>query len=359
MKRIQLATILFCTQYACITWAMQPLNETDMAEATGQDGITIGLSFPEATISYDQIMMTDDDGFTGQANAASLVVASTTYSATQGVRLFSAATGGATVTQPIAIKIDADAGVGGNKPVMNIHASMPTDLKRIRINPFSIFLASGSDRIHNTTRVYGNVTNYAASGAGSLKNNVREIVRLGTGGIDIIFTDHNATYNPNNVLATNIQLGNTPQGAFLKFTGGSISEINTVSPLQILSYNGANPSNPALNNCTSPGFDGCTTNSIKIGLNLKATNTDTGFRLYDHDGAGSFSGFYMNLTNDGLIVAADGTTDGLDITLSNITIGNAEATNTNTFNGLKNGSIGNIGLTGIKVTDFKTTVKGL
>lgn len=361
---VKLAGLVLLLPLSITSWALEQLDDVSLAEQTGQDGITIGIELPNSSISFDQAVLVDRGGIAGSSthnNTGSLVFAPTFYDSFQGVRLLSTTSGAETAaSMPIKIFLDADA--NGTQPLFNINFMLPADMKRIKIKPFSIFLASGdastsANDIFTTARTRG-VT--AGSGTATAYTNiragVREILRVGGsatgGGIDVVFADYHATDNPNNIVSTNVQLGRAAQGALLRFTGGSIKSISNPASatIQLLSYNGSNPIDPPSN--VEP-------NSIKFDLNIQATNQSTGFRLYDFDGAGGFGGFTMNIPDDGLIFAADGTTDKLDVAINNVVAGLSGSTSSGSFGNLPNGPMGNFGIVGATVTNLKVNVKGM
>lgn len=335
MKIKQLVVALLCTHYACGVSALQPLDEVDLAQATGQDGVSIGLHFPNATISYDQFMLSSDGitgSITGHTNQASLVIAPTTNNSTQGIRLFKA--DGSISSEQIKIHIDADGNAG--KPVANLNMTL-ADTTRIRINPFSIYLASGSTDIFTSRKIDTITSNVTRA-------NVHEIVKFNTHGLDI-------TFKNNETLGVNIQLGNAAQGAMFKLSGTLLCIATNNMCVSGLADDGTNPIE-----MMSVGGS-----SLKLGLKLSATNQTTGFRLHAHNDTGEqFGGVYGVVADQGLVIGAAGTTDKFDLTLSNLTMGDKNATPSSTvFNGLKNGSIGNIGMNGMSITDFKMTVSGM
>lgn len=354
----QLALILFCVQHAGAVWSMQPLAEQELADATGQDGLSIALQFPESTISYDQLILTNRyDRPNTSTQDASLVIAPTTYNTGQGVKLFKNKNNTATDLSANQIEVAMD--VDGNKgnPVANINISL-SDTHRIRLNPFSVYLATGDSSIFSTPRTLGTGTDPLNIRAG-----VHRILEIGSQGLDVLFKN-------NDTLGFNIQLGNVVQGAMIKLTSGSIL---------CIANNGVCTGSTGIDNGNNPiQIHSTGGSSIKLGLKLassdwiKADGTENdsakGFRLYahndnDYDANGivePFGGFYAGIVDQGLLIGASGTTDKFDLTLTNLTMGDAAATpDSNTFNGLKNGSIGNIGLTGIRITDFKATVRGM
>lgn len=362
---VKLAGLVLLLPLSVTSWALEQLDDVSLAEQTGQDGITIGIELLNSSISFDQAVLVDRGGIAGSSthnNTGSLVFAPTFFDSFQGIRMLSTVSGAETAaTKPIKIFLDADA--NGTQPLFNINFSLPEDMKRIKIKPFSIFLASGdastsATDIFTTARTRGvTAGSGTATAYGNIRAGVREIMRVGGsatgGGIDVVFADYHATDNPNNIVSTNVQLGRAAQGALLRFTGGSIKSISTPASanIQLISYNGSNPT-------TAPP-DIAEPNSIKFDLNIQATNQLTGFRLYDFDDIGGFGGFTMNIADDGLIIAADGTTDKLDVAVNNVVAGLSGSTSSGSFGNLPNGSMGNFGIVGATVTNLRVNVKGM
>lgn len=295
--------------------AMDILTEDDLSATTAKEGISVSLAFPNSTISYDQVMLSDSNGIAGSATHAamgSLIVAPTTANNSNGIRLLQA--NGTVATKPVVVTIDADS--NANNPVANIHISMPSDTRRIQMNPFSIYLASGSSNIF---------TNRASN---TLRANVRNLLTIGGNGINL---------NMKDALGVNVQMGNTPQGHMFKFVG-SISCIT-------------NSENCDLSNTIPISINDVSGATMSLGFALKATDSAVGIRL---------NNFYGDIKSGGLILGADGLMDKFDMNLTGITFGSTSgAADPTQFNGLKNGSIGNIGLTGVAVTDFKMTIRGM
>lgn len=296
--------------------AMEQLDDHQMAASTGQDGITIGIQLPNSTISFDQIGLVHIDDRNNPASPrASLVMAPNNYSATQGIRFFTGA--GTSTLQPFTMKIDADS--NGGDPLLNVSFALPTDLERIRISPFSIYIADGSGSVFSSRLTNG-------VGSNTLRAGVTEMVRVGTNGIDIRFK----AADP---IAFNLQLGAEPQGHMFQFTGGSLLQIMSNAPIEVMSLNNG----------------GTTQSSLKLNLDISATNQAVGFRL---------NGFYGDISANGLVIGKDGWTDDLNIRISNIVAGDLPAVSPTVFNGLTNGSMGNIGLEGLRVENLKINVAG-
>ena len=300
--------------------AMEPLDEQQLAAATGQDGITIGIQLPNSTISFNQLGLTHvADRSNPASSRASLVMAPTNYANDQGIQFFNSTTLATPTTQPFTIKVDADSNAGN--PLLNVNFALPTDLERIRINPFSVYIADGSGSIFSSRLTNG-------AGSNTLRAGVTEMLRVGTNGIDIKF-------KASDTVALNVQLGAEAQGHMFQFTGGSVLSVASNSPIELVSKNGA------------------ATSSLQFNLDIRASNqtvSPVGFRL---------AGFYGDLSANGLVIGKDGWTDKLDIRINNIIAGDIPAVPSTAFNGLANGEMGNIGLEGLQIKDLKINVAGM
>ena len=143
----------------------------------------------------------------------------------------------------------------------------------------------------------------------------------------------------NNKPTMNFQLGASPQGHMVMF-GGAIDSICAPSATQA---------------------DGCSFNLVSgatgAKFDLQMTSTDAnGFSL---------NGFYAGIENgagavpDAVVFGHAGTSDKMDLAIKNVMLGDAGLSNPNTFNGLQNGSLGNIGAVGISATNLKMRVSGM
>lgn len=332
MNKLTIAILFFAN--CSSSFAMQAMDDESLTSVTAQDGLNIGIKLPQSTLSFDQFRVVDTDGIEGTTanGAASLVIAPTYYSKNTGIRFLNQSGGAANA--PLSIKVDA--GSNSSQAVANIGILLPSDLRRINISPMSIFLAAGN------TSIYGNVNQSRAINTnGTIRTSggsVHKILEIGNHGLDIVFTAQ--------PVAVNVQLGGEAQGHMFQVASGAITCIananlcdsNTLSssdPIQVFSSGGS---------------------SMKFDFKLSANNQTTGFRLGAFSG---FSGFYGDITQDGLEIGSTGITDKLNINLSNITMGNAGSTDPNQLNGLKNGPMGNVGFNGISVKDLKMTISGL
>lgn len=322
-KSIHLALWLGMALPVTQAWSLQAMDEQSMAGTTGQDGISIGIQLPSSALAFSEAAIIDTNGISGSSThtaTASLVMAPTTYRTTEGVRFFNADTGTTLATQPILIDIDADGGAGGSMPLLNVLVSLPSDLKRIRIDPFSIYAATGATSIFTAARANNTVGTLRPSG-------VTELLRVGNNGLDVIFKSGDP-------VKINFQLATEDQGRFFTITGGNFLQLKNdpANPIQLMSKN-------------------ATVSSLKFNLSLAATNQTTGFSLV---------GFYGDVTAaNGFTFGKSGTTDKIDLVVSDVVAGTSGLSNAGSFAGLKNASIGSVGLIGATVSNLKVNVKGL
>ena len=325
-NKLRLLTVLVLSLPAVNAFALQPLSDDALAESTGQDGITIGIGAVNGVIGFDEIGLTDTDGlsdpfYSGDYNKPASI-SYITQGSGAGIGFYSGVTGSTPITQPLSFIVDAD-GNGSNR-VLNAGIKLSSALTRINLSPFSISLKHTSDPIP------------AAGGnpAVSAKNYRRDLLQVGGSGIDILL-------NSGSAVGINLQLGAEPQGHMFVFTGGQIKEIRNdpSSPIQVLSYSAA-----CSTTCVS-------SSSLNFNFNLKANAASTnGIQL---------AGMYVDINSEGLTLGKTGPLDKFDFTLSNLVAGKLDELDTNTFDGLKNGSMGNFGVIGATVTNLKVNVKGM
>lgn len=165
-------------------WATQPLNDEELSNLTGQDGLTISI-VPTGPIQAE-VIYHDNDGLTntdlgGTGKAGAVILGTADGKSNNPLSLSS---GSANIN--IILKIDADTGTGTDGAFVNVGVSLPQDLT---INTGDIWV-----------------------GASKQKNGA---VRGYTDAVKIL--DNMKVYISN--LNTNIQLGSTPQGGLLKMKG--------------------------------------------------------------------------------------------------------------------------------------------
>lgn len=176
LKKLALVTAMFAATSGA--YAMEALDEDAMAAATGQDGISIGLS---TSASLD-VIIHDNDGFAAAPNSGAIVI--------QGVGIAGA---GGTGKADIGIMIDAGSSAAG-----------ATDATlNIGITTGAMQVALGNLSVANSNREGGVGWGYDVASAKSVLN-------LGT----INLTG----------VSMNVQLGDQPQGHLIAMnttlTGG-------------------------------------------------------------------------------------------------------------------------------------------
>lgn len=317
MKKIAVATTLMVL--SSITFAMQDMDDQALAQQTGQEGLTIGVS--ASTVKFDQISVIDTDGIAGSAThnkEGALVIAPSSNSDKVQVQLLND-TGSPTATTLLAT-IDSDAGTtAGSGAFVNMGLAFP-DLKKIDISPLSIYLAKPSGTVGQI-----GATGSIFDASTALRPDVTRVLSLDSG-MQINFV----TGKP---LAINVQLGSAPQGHMLAFSG-SLDSVN-IPKIQLYSK-GTN---------TSSSLQ---VNSLQLKSNI--ANGSNGFSL---------AGFYAGIESDRLVAGNVGTTDKFDLTVSGVIAGAAGAQDPATFGGLKNSSLGSFGVVGASVTNLKINVRGL
>ena len=315
MKKVFVTLSILALSHSA--FALEQMNDQDLASQTGQDGITIKLGV--SAVAFDQVSLIDTDGMTGATGSAALVIAplvkpTATGGSTQ-INFLNA--GGTAVNNLFTATIDSDGGAVSSDAFANINLAF-SELKKITIDPFAIYLAPTT----NNSRTIGSVGSVFGSGT-TLRAGVSKLLQIGSG-------TEKLTVNFKDALGVNIQLGNAPQGHLVTLSG-SLQSIN-IPKIKIFSNNAG------------------ATSSLSLDAELKATNASTGVSL---------GGFYVDVVPGGLNFGKTGTTDKFDLTLNNVVAGEIGVSDPNTFNGLKNGPMGNFGMVGASVTNLKVNVKGM
>lgn len=330
--------------------AMQPLDDQSLSATTGQDGISVGVNL--AKVNFNQAAIIDTDGFTTTALGSTVALtskAALVMAASQGaasptigvdfVQTFNA--DGSIVHNPaqlLNMSIDSDAGAANGGAFANIALSLGNGVNGMRIRPFSVYLApdryDANTENHAISSLVGSTyTQQSIFSTGTtLKSpNIKELLRV-SNNIDIKFVS-------NNKPTMNLQLGASPQGHMVMF-GGAIDSICAPSDTQAdgCSFN-------LVSGATGAKFDLQMTSTYDNGFSLN------GFYAGIEAGAGSIPG--------AVVFGNTGTSDKLNLNLNNVLLGDADAANANVFNGLNNGSLGNIGAVGISATNLKMRVSGM
>ena len=323
--------------------AMQPLDDKSLSAMTGQDGLSVSVDISK--VDFNQAAIIDTDGFTTTALGSTVALtskAALVMAASQGaasptigvdfVQTFNA--DGSIVHNPaqlLNMSIDSDAGAAANGGAFaNIGLTLGSNVNGFRIRPFSVYLVpNGVDAISSVTG-----TTYAQKSIfntdSTLKSNIHELLRV-SNNIDIAFISTNKP-------RMNIQLGASPQGHMIQFGGAIDSVCGTGSGCNMMLV-------------ADYATAGVPSTAYGVGFDLQMKSTDiNGFSL---------DGFYAGIESGGVVFGNTGTSDKFDLSLNNIMLGKAGASNANEFNGLKNGSMGNMGAIGTSVTNFKMRVSGM
>lgn len=333
--------------------AMQPLDDKSLSATTGQDGISLSVDISK--VDFNQAAIIDTDGFTTTALGSTVALtskAALVMAATQGaasptigvdfVQTFNA--DGSIVHNPaqlLNMSIDSDAGAANGGAFTNIALSFGNGVNGVRIRPFSVYLAPNVPGVISSlvgsTYTRGSIFD---TGTTTLKSaNIKELLRV-SNAIDIKFVSTNKP-------RMNIQLGASPQGHMVMFGGAIDSVCGTGSGCNMMLV-------------ADYATAGDPSTAYGVGFDLQMKSTDiNGFSL---------DGFYAGIENGagsipGAVVFGNtGTSDKLNLSLNNIKMGDeipVENLNSNIFNGLQNGSLGNIGAVGVSATNLKMRVSGM
>ena len=342
-KKIGCLALLLFSPFAS---AMQPLDDQSLSGATAQDGLNIGVHVSK--IDFNQIAIIDTDGFTNSSasltSKAALVMAASPGGASAiGVDVVKTFNADGSIDYGTSAlfnaAIDTDAGTGTNGAFANVALTLGSDVNGLRIRPFSVYLTPDQyDHLDSTkhaisTLVGSDYTQHSIFSTGTtLKSpNIKELLRV-SNNIDVKFVTTNKP-------RMNIQLGASPQGHMVMF-GGAIDSVCA-------------PTTTQPNGCSFNLVSGTTGAKFDLQMSGKDANgfSLNGFYAGIEAGAGSIPG--------AVVFGNTGVSDKLNLNLNNVWLGDAGAANANVFNGLNNGSLGNIGAVGISATNLKMRVSGM
>ena len=342
-KKIGCLALLLFSPFAS---AMQPLDDQSLSGATAQDGLNIGVHVSK--IDFNQIAIIDTDGFTNSSasltSKAALVMAASPGGASAiGVDVVKTFNADGSIDYGTSAlfnaAIDTDAGTGTNGAFANVALTLGSDVNGLRIRPFSVYLTPdqydpGDSTKHAISTLVGSdYTQHSIFSTGTtLKSpNIKELLRV-SNNIDVKFIT-------NNKPRMNIQLGASPQGHLVMFSGAVDSVCaSTTSQPSGCSFN-------LVSGTTGAKFDLQMSGKDANGFSLN------GFYAGIEAGAGSIPG--------AVVFGNTGVSDKLNLNLNNVWLGDAGLSNPNTFNGLQNGSLGNIGAVGVSATNLKMRVSGM
>ena len=345
-KKIGCLALLLFSPFAS---AMQPLDDQSLSGATAQDGLNIGVHVSK--IDFNQIAIIDSDGFTNSSasltsNAALVMAASPGGASAIGVDVVKTFKADGSIDYGTSAlfnaAIDTDAGTGTNGAFANVALTLGSDVNGLRIRPFSVYLTPdqydpGDSTKHAISTLVGSdYTQHSIFSTGTtLKSpNIKELLRV-SNNIDIKFVS-------NNKPTMNFQLGASPQGHMVMF-GGAIDSVCA-------------PTTTQPNGCSFNLVSGTTGAKFDLQMSGKDANgfSLNGFYAGIEAGAGSIPG--------AVVFGNTGVSDKLNLSLNNIKMGDeipVGSLNSNIFNGLQNGSLGNIGAVGISATNLKMRVSGM
>ena len=342
-KKIGCLALLLFSPFAS---AMQPLDDQSLSGATAQDGLNIGVHVSK--IDFNQIAIIDTDGFTNSSasltSKAALVMAASPGGASAiGVDVVKTFNADGSIDYGTSAlfnaAIDTDAGTGTNGAFANVALTLGSDVNGLRIRPFSVYLTPDQYDPRDSTKhaistlVGSDYTQHSIFSTGTtLKSpNIKELLRV-SNNIDVKFVTTNKP-------RMNIQLGASPQGHLVMLDGAidSVCAPTTTQP----------------NGCSFNLVSGTTGAKFDLQMSGKDANgfSLNGFYAGIEAGAGSIPG--------AVVFGNTGVSDKLNLNLNNVWLGDAGAANANVFNGLNNGSLGNIGAVGISATNLKMRVSGM
>ena len=345
-KKIGCLALLLFSPFAS---AMQPLDDQSLSGATAQDGLNIGVHVSK--IDFNQIAIIDTDGFTNSSasltSKAALVMAASPGGASAiGVDVVKTFNADGSIDYGTSAlfnaAIDTDAGTGTNSAFANVALTLGSDVNGLRIRPFSVYLTPdqydpGDSTKHAISTLVGSdYTQHSIFSTGTtLKSpNIKELLRV-SNNIDVKFVTTNKP-------RMNIQLGASPQGHLVMLDGAidSVCAPTTTQP----------------NGCSFNLVSGTTGAKFDLQMSGKDANgfSLNGFYAGIEAGAGSIPG--------AVVFGNTGVSDKLNLNLNNIKMGDEIPVgnlNSNIFNGLQNGSLGNIGAVGVSATNLKMRVSGM
>lgn len=342
-KKLGCLSLLLFTPMAM---AMQPLDDQSLSAMTGQDGLTVSVDISK--IDFKQVAIIDNDGFSNPdatlpGKAALVMATSPGGPANIGVDFVQTFNANGSIqnssSELFKAVIDSDAGTGTNGAFANVALTLGSDVNGLRIRPFSVYLTpdqydSGDSTKHAISTLVGSTyTQHSIFSTGTTlkSSNIKELLRV-SNNIDVKFM-------ANNKPRMNIQLGSSPQGHLVMF-GGAVDSVcaSTTSQPSGCSFN-------LVSGATGAKFDLQMSGKDANGFSLN------GFYAGIEAGAGSIPG--------AVVFGNIGVSDKLNLNLNNVWLGDAGAANANVFNGLNNGSLGNIGAVGISATNLKMRVSGM
>ena len=351
--RCFLPSALLVAGLACTAsvMALETLSEDQLAQTTGQDGLTIAVSPVASPSRVGQIGVNTINYWQRNNATGSISIANNSFSPeftssrTPGMSSFDAPGGGIGInfrqgggirfcadtgaslttcntpsTRPIVLTVDADGNRGS--PVLAVNIALQSDLRRIRLDVSTIsrkVVNAGTSAVPDT--------------------DILRLVRAGTNdpsiaGININFarTDANGTAIAAPSLA--LLLGNTPNGrGMIQLGSFNIASINT-DEWYLPSYTTSTDAATGIR--FTPILEGLDLSGARINMVSSYGGSDQG----------------------GMLLTRSGYTTIDEVGARNISFGDIGATNADVFAGTANASIGTVGITGLRMTNLQVKVNG-
>jgi hypothetical protein len=283
MKTLTKLALISAMAMSGSAFALQTLGDEELSQATGQDGITITLGTATTGIIADAVVIHDSNGvgngnFGVTTSSAGAIVLGK-YGVTGAAGDDFSITGG-----DIVVAIDADG--NANKPVLNVNITLPATLV---VNTGEISVATSGGITAAANAQYGGGTGiHTAKTAGTVAKILSNIGVTLTGS------------------TMNIQLGNAPQGAFIKLAG------TMATGLQIDNLSIYQPTTTAVLPNTTIGT---------AGIHIASLN------IRSKDAAGYNMTADINANDNGLVISNLGS---VDLRLTDIDLGTSRAAAVNT-----------------------------
>jgi hypothetical protein len=310
--------VLLCLANSSVL-ALESLDDQQLSETTGQDGLTISIipaaSGVKGMIGMQEIAYTDGDGFSTTINNGSGVLTSylgpasviTNFNTNSGVLFCTNTTGVCTLSQnPITLRLDADgaAGAGGSAMIYG-RLALPTNVNRIKLDIAN--LALRADQL-----VAGKIVK------GSTEIQVTQF----SNGIDLR-------------LAAPMQIG-------LALGSERSSNINMDAMINLISANFSAIDFGTVSLVSSGGQ----ANESSLRADISLTNLD-------------LSGANIDVSANGLVFSK-ASIGPFNVRINNVTAGNtAAAPSATLFNGTRVGTLGSFGINNMTVTNAQVAISGL
>lgn len=305
-------------------WSMDELTDGQLASTTGQDGLTVTVALPSNTLNVDQVAIFDSNALpsqiAGQTGAGVLVLGKNANAAgaLDGAQPTLGTGMSLTTNGSIRAIIDTSGGAAGTAPLVNIALSLPTVM----------------------TLVTGDIGVAAASGTAG---NYKVVNNTSTGvGVAQIMASTSMTFTLAGSPLITLQYGKPTQGAMAVFSSLNISSIVFNSALSLTSPNGGVGASSL---SMTPSVTNLNLSGSTLGV-ATAANLSTAF--------GPSVG---TLTAGGLLFQDSSLTVG-GLQLNNVTAGTS-GTSDATFGGMKNASMGSLGVANMTVSNLKIGVSGM